>query len=35
MNNLNQAISDYEHLFIGICELSKKYKIPNKEIRKR
>jgi hypothetical protein len=34
MNNLNQAISDYEHLFIGICELSKKYKIPNKEIRK-
>lgn len=33
MENLEQAIFDYENHFIGICELSQKYKIPNKMIR--
>lgn len=35
MNNLNQAISDYEHLFIGICELSKNIKFLIKKLEKR
>lgn len=30
---LEKIIWDYENNFIGICELNKKYKIPNKQIR--
>lgn len=33
-NLLKRAIFDYENHFIGICELSKNYHIPNKIIRK-
>lgn len=31
---LEQIVKEYEEDFIGICELNKKYKIPNKQIRK-
>lgn len=33
LNNLEKAVFDYENHFVGICELSKQYKIPNKTIR--
>jgi len=33
MTNLEKALFDYENHFIGICELSKKYKISNAILR--
>lgn len=33
MTNLEKALFDYENHFIGICELSKKYKISNAVLR--
>jgi hypothetical protein len=34
MTDLEKAIYDYENSYIGIIELSKKYKIPKEKIRK-
>lgn len=33
VEKLEQAVNEYIQDFVGICELSKKYKIPNKKIR--
>lgn len=34
MTDLEKAVYDYENSYIGIIELSKKYKIPKEKIRK-